>query len=118
MRQHTEDLRNVVEGDVATIDTTFGWQFSQIECISRDSWSSDEKNSEDTEIITWEFDSSTAPEKILRASIIDGKSSQDSVDYPVHKTAVLVESTISIDERQPVGYFERVEIHGQSSSDS
>ena len=113
MPEHTADLRNVVEDDWVTIDTTFGWRFEQVECISRESWPSDEKNSVGTEILTWEFEAPSYSEKILRTSIIDGTSSLDSVDYPVHKTAALVERTVDCIERQPVGYFDSVEIHGQ-----
>jgi len=105
MSKHCADLCNVTEGDSVTIETSSGRTFDQVECVTLDRWSPGEQNAESTGILTWEFDTHPNSEKVLRTSIIEGTSSLDSVELPVHKTATL--------NGEPVGYFDSVEIHGQ-----
>jgi len=105
MSKHCADLRNVTEGDSVTIETSSGRTFDQVECVTLDTWFPDAQSGEGTGILTWKFDTHPNSEKTLRASIIDGTSSLDSVEFPVHKTAAL--------NGESVGYFDSVEIHGQ-----
>jgi hypothetical protein len=108
---HTEDLRNVHETDVVTIETTTGRRFAEVECVSCQTQQADTRSGEVRETIIWRFDVNG---RDLVASIVDGlKSSPDDPDFPVHKEASLG-NVGEYDGWVNLGYFETVEIHGIS----
>jgi len=112
--QHTDDLRNIQEGDSVTIETTTGRRFPAVECLSKDVQSADPRTGEIRETYLWTFN--VADKRTLTVNFIEGlKSSPDDPDFPVHKEASLG----NIGEREGwvrVGYFESVKIHGKMES--
>lgn len=106
---HTDDLRNVNEGDSVTIKTTTGERYTEVECTYKQVSNADPRTGEIRKTHLWVFN---ADGRDLTAAVIDGlKSSPDDPDFPVHKKVSL--STGDGDsDWDSVGYIETVEIHG------
>lgn len=109
MPEHTDDLRNVNEGDSVTIHTTEGETYHEVECSLREVHNADPRSGEVRETTLWAF---TVGDEDLTASIVEGlRSSPDDPEFPVHKEANL--GVIGkADGWTPKGYIESVEIHG------
>lgn len=107
MPEHTDDLRNVNEGDSVTIHTTSGETFHEVTCTLRKKRNADPRSGEVRETTLWSF---TVDGDDLTVSITDGlRSSPDDPEFPVHKEAHL--GTIGkADGWMPKGYIETVEI--------
>jgi hypothetical protein len=103
MPEHTEDIRNIVEGDEVTITTTEGEAFDA-ECINRDTQHADPRSGEVRQTTYWKFDT---PYGEAAASILEGlKSSPDDRDFPQHS------ELWHMDKGDGMGYIESVQIHG------
>lgn len=101
---HTDDLRNVREGDDLHIYTTEGENFSAT-CESREIQHADPRSGEVRETTIWMFDTTKGT---LAASILDGlKSSPDDPDFPQHT------ELWSLDREAPLGYIETLDVHGE-----
>jgi len=106
---HTDDLRNVNEGDSVTIHTTDGHTFNEVECDMRQRQNADPRSGEVRETHLWSFN---VGDKDLTVSIIDGLKSHPEQDpFPRHKSASLGHIG-ETDGWETVGYIETVEIHG------
>lgn len=104
MPQHTEDLRNVQEGDSVEITTTNGETF-EAECTKYTVDSADPRTGEIREIHMWAFD---AVEYQPVVSITEGlKSSPDDPDFPLHSQA------FDRQQEQTMGYIESLTIYGK-----
>lgn len=102
--QHTDDLRNVNEGDSLHIHTSEGENFSA-ECQDVLVQNADPRSGEIRETTIWLFET---PKGRLSASILEGlKSSPDDPDFPQHS------ALYSMDTDGTLGYIESVEIHGK-----
>lgn len=107
---HTDDLRNVREGDTVTVTTTEGETFDEVECAFREVHHADPRSGEIRETTLWSFD---VGDKDLTVSIVEGlKSSEDDPDFPLHKGSSL--GVIGkADGWTPKGHFESLQIHGK-----
>lgn len=104
MDRHTDDIRNVREGDTVQIETTEGEAF-EAECIGYDVQHASPGSGEIRESRVWLFDSVEGRPVV---PIIDGlKSSRDDPDFPIHKP-------IWDEERgEAMGYVKELIIHGK-----
>lgn len=110
---HSEDLRNVNEGDSVTIELahpTNGRTYHEVLCAMREVHHADPRSGEIRETTLWSFN---VGDKDLTVSITDGlKSSPDDPEFPLHKEASLGEIG-KADGWVSMGYIESVEIHGK-----
>jgi len=104
MEKHSEDLRNVREGDTVTIQTTEDESF-QVTCTHTQTNHADPRSGEVRETNLWLFDSF---DHSLAASITDGlKSSSDDAEFPQHS------QVWDKDAEESIGYIESLTIHGE-----
>lgn len=109
MEKHTDDLRNVNQGDSVTITTTEGHTYHEILCAMREVHNADPRSGEIRETTLWSFN---VDDKDLTVSITNGlRSSEDDPEFPLHKEAHLGEIG-KADGWVPMGYIESVQIHG------
>ena len=122
MTENTADLRNVVEGDTVTIETTEGHTF-EAECVSYEKQHADPRSGEVRETNVWQFEG----DRNVAVSFTDGlKSSPDdpefetrdnesphscasqscSAQFPVHN------EVWDSDEEESIGYIESLTIAG------
>ena len=100
---HTDDLRNVREGDTVEITTTEGETF-EAECTERQVSNADPRTGEVRETTLWLFD---AVEYLPTVSITEGlKSSPDDPDFPLHKEAW------DRQQERTMGYIKSLKIYG------
>lgn len=98
--QHTDDLRNVNEGDTVTIRTTEGETFHEVECLFRRVQQADPRSGEVRETTIWRFDT---PHGEAAASILDGlRSSPNDPEFPQHS------ELWNLDEGCAMGFIESV----------
>lgn len=113
--RHTDELRNVDEGDIVTIETTAGRLFREVECVSRQTQRADPRTGEIRQSQIWQFE---VADRDLTVSIVDGlRSSPEDPDFPKHKEASLG----NVGEYEgwvTVGYFDVVDIHDEEEFDS
>lgn len=101
--EHTDDLRNVREGDTVVITPEQGEAFS-CECTDYSVENADPRSGEIRETKIWEF---TNVDVKLYASILDGlRSSEDDPEFPQHSE--LWDASL---ERN-LGYIEKLTIRG------
>lgn len=103
MEEHTDDIRNVEEGDSVTIITE-SKEFDAT-CASREVQRADPRTGEVRETKMWFFD---AVEHQPAVSIIEGlRSSADDPDFPVHN------EMWDRQQEMNMGYVKDVKIHGK-----
>jgi hypothetical protein len=101
MTEHTDDLRNVREGDGVVLTTSNGSQI-RTKCFDVSVEHADERTGEVRETTMWRFQ----PEIVV--SITDGlRSSPDDPEFPIHNEAYAPRAEESI------GFIESVKILGQ-----
>ena len=101
---HTEDLRNVREGDTVVITPTGGEAFTA-ECTDYQVQNADPRSGEVRETKIWTF---TNVDVRIYASIIDGlRSSESDPEFPIH--CEMYDETID----RSIGYVEKLTIRGQ-----
>ncbi len=101
---HTDNLRNVREGDTVVITPTDGGAFT-CECTDYQIQNADPRSGEVRETKIWEF---TNVDVKMYASILDGlKSSESDPDFPQHSE--LYDSSLD----RNLGYIEELTIRGQ-----
>lgn len=99
---HTDDLRNVKEGDSVTLTTTDGHHFDA-ECESRAVERAAEGTGEVRKTTIWEF---SAVEWEPVVSITDGlRSSPSDPEFPKHT------EMWAVNQEQTLGYIESLQIH-------
>lgn len=104
MGEHTDDLRNVNEGDLLDITTTEGETF-EATCTSREVQHADPRSGEVRQTTIWTFDT---PYGEAAATILDGlKSSADDPDFPQHS------ELWHMDEGDGMGFIESLNLYGQ-----
>jgi hypothetical protein len=102
---HTDDLRNVTDGDSVTLHTTEGETFD-VECNYHSVDNADPRSGEVRETKTWIFQNQAGEE--ICAAITDGlRSSPDDPEFPQHSQ--LWDSTAG----ENLGYIESLSIHGK-----
>lgn len=102
MTENTADLRNVVEGDTVTIETTDGHTL-EVECVRYDKQHADPRSGEIRETNIWQFEG----DRNATVSFTDGlKSSEDDPDFPIHN------EVWDVDEEETLGYIESLTIAG------
>lgn len=105
--QHTDDLRNVQEGDDVTIETTEG-EVYDLTCVTYQNNGADPRTGEIRETRLWVFE---GPGIELGASITDGlKGAADQPDFPIHMALT------NPHDKEEYGYVEDVKIHGKATS--
>jgi hypothetical protein len=101
--QHTEDLRNVREGDGVTITTTDVTTFDA-RCTDMEVQRADERSGYVRVTRIWIFGT---PYGEVGATILDGlRSKPDDPDFPKHT------ELWNTDEEESMGYIETLQIHG------
>lgn len=100
--KHTDDLRNIWEGETVTIKTSEGNHFDA-ECTARTTEHAAENTGEVTQTTIWEFD---AIEWRPVATITDGLESNAVGGFPKHS------ALWCRDQEQNLGYIETVQIYG------
>lgn len=100
MSEHTDDLRNVNEGDSVTLTTTEGHTFD-VECIGVERQHAAPETGEITETNIWLFGDS------LAASITDGLASRPEQEFPQYS------ALWDMDAEEGYGYIEELKIHGK-----
>lgn len=105
-RTHTDDLRDVQEGDRVTFETTTGDSF-EADCVSREVQNADPRTGEIRKTTFWEFQAHDVSVPIqIFASVIDGlKSSPNDPDFPIHNEALNTTAECNI------GYITEIENH-------
>lgn len=104
MEEHTDDLRNVNEGDSVTLDTTENETFN-VTCTERLVQQAAPETREVRETRIWVFENN---HRKLAASIIDGlRSSPDGNKFPQHS------ELWDMTDEENMGYVEQVFIHGK-----
>ena len=102
MPENTADLRNVVEGDTVTIETTEGHTF-EVECVFYEKQHADPRSGEVRETNIWQFEG----DRNVAVSLTDGlKSSPDDPEFPIHN------EVWEADEEESIGYIESLTIAG------
>jgi len=105
---HSEDLRNVSENDIVTLEMSTGERFSQVECEMYQVQNADPRSGEVRETKLWAFALPNGDS--LTASITNGlRSSPNDPEFPQHKSA----SIGQIGERDgwtDAGYIDDVSI--------
>lgn len=102
--KHTDDLRNVNEGDSVTLETHLGQTFEEVECVTRTTERADPRSGEIRQSKIWQFET---PVGTVVANILDGlRSSEDDPDFPQHS------KLWNLDEEEGLGYIASVEILG------
>lgn len=105
VNEHTDDLRNVRQGDSVEITTSDGVEFGG-ECVSRTV-----EHSQNPELVrqfyTWEFNAPFGP---IFVQITEGlRESDDMEQFPWHSEAWVSE------KEESIGYITDVKIHGDMS---
>jgi hypothetical protein len=100
---HSDDIRNVNEGDEVVLKTTNGDRLVA-ECTGVEVQHADPRSGEIRETRLWFFESRSRNPVV---SIVDGlRSSDDDPEFPLHKEAW------DMEKEQNIGYIESVEIRG------
>lgn len=105
MEKHTDDLRNVNEGDSVEITTTSG-SVLRATCESKTRQHADPRSGEVRETRIWTF---AADDEEIAATITDGlRSSADDPEFPQHS------ALWNIDREENMGYAENIRIFGSA----
>ena len=122
MPENTADLRNVVEGDTVTIETTEGARFLA-ECVFYEKQHADPRSGLVRETNLWQFEG----DRNVAVSFTDGlKSSPDDPEFPVHnemwdcdlhrgeghECSASERGSTNSDEEESIGYIESLTIAG------
>lgn len=100
---HTDDLRNVREGDTVVITPQNGGAFT-CECVDYSVQNADPRSGEVRETKIWKFRNVDVE---IYASIIDGlRSSESDPEFPIHTE--LYDATLD----RGIGYIEKLTIRG------
>lgn len=102
--EHTDDIRNVREGDTVELTTTEGETF-EAECVDYSVEHADPRSGEVRETRMWEF---SAVEYRPVVSITEGlKSSPDDPDFPIHN------EIWDLQQEGTMGYVAELSIYGE-----
>jgi len=106
---HTEDLRNVQEGDTVEIVTS-EYEAFEAKCVETEVHSADPRTGVVRETRIWHFD---AVEHQPVVTIIDGlRSSPDDPEFPLHK------AMWDSQQEGSMGYIKDLTIYGQTQTPS
>lgn len=103
MERHTDDLRNVREGDTVEIVTSEDEYIFPAECTDFDRQQAAEETGEVRETRIWTF---STTERRFAASIVDGLESSSDDDLPQYS------ELWDLDREENMGYAEEVNIEG------
>lgn len=107
MEKHTDDLRNVREGDTVEFTSTEGLAY-RFTCTEYVTQHADSRSGEVRETRIWTFEQDDVT---LHATILDGlRSSPDDPEFPQHT------ELWDPDVEETLGYIEELRIFGEMES--